>query len=148
MKKGLKRIDGTWREFKDKGEEFLEDTHGFSGDLDVFGASSLFQWINSTNTKFGRISLANILKLNKIPRKEEIIERQSAIKELSDKVDWRQKLIIESTFKKVCKDDVEELITWATEKKKVGFCPKSYSLFMYCSNTCRYFNNNNENNTL
>ncbi|MBB6622657.1 MutS-related protein [Clostridium gasigenes] len=122
--KGLKRIDGTWREFKDKGEEFLEDTHGFSGDLDVFGASSLFQWINSTNTKFGRISLANILKLNKIPRKEEIIERQSAIKELSDKVDWRQKLIVESTFKKVCKDDVEELITWATEKKKVGFALK------------------------
>lgn len=118
--KGLKRIDGTWREFKDKGEEFLEDNHGFSGDLDVFGSSSLFQWINSTNTKFGRISLANILRLNRIPRKEEIIERQNAIKELCAKVDWRQKLIIESTFKKVCKDDVEELITWAKDKKKVG----------------------------
>lgn len=119
-KKGIKRIDGTWREFKDKGEEFLEDKHGFASDLDVFGPSSLFQWINSTNTKFGRISLANILKLNKVLKKDEIIERQNAINELSGKVDWRQNLIIESTFKKVCKDDVEELLAWANDKKKVG----------------------------
>ena len=118
--KGLKRIDGTWREFKDKGEEFLEDNHGFASDLDVFGSSSLFQWINSTNTKFGRRKLANILKLNESSNKNEIIEKQNAIKELSDKVNWRQQLIIESTFKNVGKDDVEELIAWAKEKKKVG----------------------------
>ena len=123
-KKGIKRMDGTWREFIDKGEEFLEDNHGFSSDLDVFGGSSIFQWINSTNTKFGRTSLANILKLNKLPKKQEIIERQNAIKELSSKVEWRQRLIIESTFKKVGKDGVEELITWAKDKKKVGYAIK------------------------
>lgn len=118
--KGIKRIDGTWREFKDKGEEFLEDSHSFASDLDVFGSSSLFQWINSTNTKFGRKRLADILKLNEMPKRDEIIERQNAIKELSTKVDWRQKLIIESTFKNVGRDDVEGLISWAKDKKKVS----------------------------
>lgn len=122
--KGIKRIDGTWKEFKDKGEEFLEDNHGFASDLDVFGSSSLFQWINATNTKFGRKSLANMLKLNKTPKKEEILEKQSAIKELGNKIEWRQKLIIESTFTKVCKDDVSELIVWANDKKKVGYAIK------------------------
>lgn len=122
--KSIKRMDGTWREFADKGEEFLEDNHGFASDLDVFGSSSLFQWVNTTNTKFGRIKLANILKLNKVLNKDEIIERQKAIKELGSKVEWRQNLIIESTFKKVCKDDVGELITWASDKKKVGIAMK------------------------
>lgn len=117
---GLKRIDGTWREFKDNGEEFLEDSHGFSGDLDVFGPSSLFQWINSTNTKFGRIRLAEILKLSKAPKKLEVIEKQNSIKELSQKIEWRQKLIVESTFKKSAKNDVEELITWAKDSNKSG----------------------------
>ena len=119
-KKAIKRINGTWREFEDKGEEFLEDNHGFASDLDVFGASSLFQWINSTNTKFGRRKLASILKINKLPSKEEVIERQNAIKELSEKIAWRDKLIIESTFNNTCKDDVEELIAWAKDKKRVG----------------------------
>ncbi|MGL5352715.1 MAG: MutS-related protein [Clostridium sp.] len=119
-KNGLKRIDGTWREFKDNGEEFLEDSHGFSGDLDVFGPSSLFQWIDSTNTKFGRVRLAEILKLDKTPKKTEIIEKQNAIKELSKKIKWRQKLIIESTFKKMSKDDGVELLTWAKSDKKSG----------------------------
>lgn len=118
--KGIKRIDGTWKEFNDRGEEFLEDSHGFASDLDIFGSSSLFQWINSTNTKFGRRSLANMLKLRNTPKKEEILERQDAIKELGIKINWRQNLIIESTFKKVCKDEVEELIDWAKDKKKSG----------------------------
>ncbi|MGL5084592.1 MAG: DNA mismatch repair protein MutS, partial [Clostridium sp.] len=121
---GLKRIDGTWREFKDKGEEFLDERHSFSSDLDIFGPSSLFQWINSTNTKFGRVKLSKILKLDKTPKKTEIIEKQNAIKELSKKIEWRQKLIVESTFKKTSNDDSIELITWGKSDKKSGILIK------------------------
>ncbi|MBM6862109.1 DNA mismatch repair protein MutS, partial [Clostridium saudiense] len=51
---GLKRINGEWKSFDDLGEEYINKEHRFSKDLDVFGKNSLFQWINTTNTLFGR----------------------------------------------------------------------------------------------
>ena len=54
--KGIKRLDNTWKEFDDIGEEFINRNHSFSSDLDIFGKSSLFQWINLTKTRFGRKS--------------------------------------------------------------------------------------------
>ncbi|GAB6169284.1 MutS family DNA mismatch repair protein [Clostridium carnis] len=117
---GLKRIDGTWREFEDKGEEFLDENHGFINDLDVFGNNSLFQWINSTKTKFGRKALANNLKLTKLPSKIDIEKRQEAIKELSNKIKWRQELIVRSTFNKACKEESEDLIKWAKNPIKIN----------------------------
>ena len=41
--KGIKRLDNTWKEFGDIGEEFINRNHTFSSDLDIFGKSSLFQ---------------------------------------------------------------------------------------------------------
>lgn len=123
-KKGLKRINGDWRDFKDNGEEFLSGSHGYINDLDIFGAGSLFQWINSARTKFGRKALANILMTNKLPNRDEILKRQEAIKELSKKIQWRQNLEIKSTFKKGCKEDVSQLIQWANTNKNIGLTLK------------------------
>ena len=36
-KKGIKRIEGRFKEFEDDGKEFLDYTHPFTNDLDVFG---------------------------------------------------------------------------------------------------------------
>ena len=55
---GIKRLDNRWKEFSDIGEEFIDRNHNFSSDLDIFGKNSLFQWINLTNTSFGRKNLA------------------------------------------------------------------------------------------
>ena len=79
---GIKRIDNTWKEFEDCGEEFKNINHNFSSDLDIFGVGSLFQWCNTTRTKFGRKALATILNLNNLPNRYEIIDNQEAIKEL------------------------------------------------------------------
>lgn len=117
---GLKRLNGTWREFKDTGSEYLNEKHGFVDDLDIFGKSSLFQWINATKTKFGRKALSDMLKINKLPTREEINKKQKGVSELASKVEWRQKLIIESTFNKGGKTDVDELLKWAKEKKQIG----------------------------
>ena len=54
---GIKRIDNTWKEFEDCGEEFKNINHNLSSDLDIFGVGSLFQWCNTTRTKFGRKAL-------------------------------------------------------------------------------------------
>jgi hypothetical protein len=90
----LKRASGGWRDFLDHGEEFKDDIHSYSGDLDIFGKSSLFQWINTCSTYDGRKKLAYILA-NPLKTVKEIKERQQAIKELSEKLQWRQEFSAE-----------------------------------------------------
>ncbi len=87
----LKRIDGDWHEFHDCGDDFKDDKHPYSDDLDIFGKGSLFQYINTAVTFTGRNLLANLLAKsdNKL---DAIIKRQDAIKELSALVGWRQRL--------------------------------------------------------
>ena len=79
-KKYIKRLEGDWIEFKDNGKEELSLDHPYGNDLDIFGEKSLFQFINTTNTFYGRKKLVNSLKH---PEKDikKITKRQKAIKE-------------------------------------------------------------------
>lgn len=86
----IKRFTNQWKDFKDAGEEFKDDNHNYSSDLDIFGKGSLFQWINTASTYLGRNKLKETL--SKCSKKvEEINKRQLAIKELSLKLKWRQR---------------------------------------------------------
>tara|TARA_R110002072_G_scaffold95197_7_gene209810 strand:+ start:2586 stop:4355 length:1770 start_codon:yes stop_codon:yes gene_type:complete len=69
------------------GEEFIDGTHPFSNDIDLFGKGSFFQFINRTATKEGATELAKTLTENEITA---IPKKQEALKELSKKVQWRQ----------------------------------------------------------
>ena len=62
----IKRVSGEWNSFPDDGAEFKNYDHRFSFDLDIFGTGSLFQWINVTNTPYGRIKLKEILSNRKV----------------------------------------------------------------------------------
>lgn len=86
--RGLARLNGEWRSFADNGEDLIQPDHPFAGDLDIAGPGSLFQWISSCQTSSGRIELFN--KLSGNISIDEAEKRQAAVKELSDKVDWRQ----------------------------------------------------------
>lgn len=88
---GLKRMDGQWHKFKDTGEEFIDHGHPYSWDFDLFGPNSLFQWICTCHTFYGRKLLAEKLceAANSVGQ---IRRRQEAIKELAGSVDWRQEL--------------------------------------------------------
>lgn len=125
--KGINRIKGEFKEEIDDGKEYLNEKHPFINDLDIFGRSSLFQMINSTKTKFGREKLVKILSLEKLPTKEEIVKRQEAIKELGDKVDFRQRLEVKSTIKKSGLKDTKDLVEWmksqTTFNKSLNFIP-------------------------
>ena len=87
----LKRLDGSWKEFKDIGETFLDINHGFSSDLDLFGKNSLFQLINSSSTFHGRQRLKQILTTPETSISK-IEELQLAVKELTEKIAFRQRL--------------------------------------------------------
>lgn len=127
--KGMKRLNGEYRKEEDKGEDLLEEGHSFAADLDIFGQNSLFQMINSTRTSAGRKRLGEHLALNNMPTREEIKIKQEAIKELGEKVKWREKLYVNSTFKKKKNENLDDLIKWGKEKsqgnEKVKICVAS-----------------------
>lgn len=86
----LKRFDGTWIEFPDNGEEYLDkddmaDTVAM--DLDLLGRTSLYQMINTAHTDEGRERLADSLKLKKLnPLTSK--EKSQAIGELMEKTEF------------------------------------------------------------
>jgi DNA mismatch repair ATPase MutS len=67
------------------GECFCNPTHPYTDDLDVFGAHSLFQYINRCATNESQFILANFLK--ETSSKKQIEERQIAVEELSHKTE-------------------------------------------------------------
>ncbi|MFK8061144.1 MAG: DNA mismatch repair protein MutS, partial [Polaribacter sp.] len=69
------------------GEEFTNPKHFYSNDIDLFGKGSFFQFTNRTKTNDGKLLLANTFTENITTN---ILEKQNAIKELSEKPIWRQ----------------------------------------------------------
>ncbi|MDQ0148725.1 DNA mismatch repair protein MutS [Eubacterium multiforme] len=127
--KGVKRINGEFKKIEDDGKEFINDSHPFSSDIDIFGKSSLFQLINDTLTKGGRERLVDKLTLKKLPTKDLIENKQEAIKELGEKIEWRQELLVKGKKKiKNKKKEINELeafLNWSREKnEKTGVSKK------------------------
>lgn len=112
----IKRIQGEWKNFKDSGEEFLDDEHNYSKDLDIFGRGSLFQWINSTVTYLGRQKMKDTLE-NPCRNATEIVQRQEAISELAGNLDWRQEFIAEGLLISNNAKDPKDLIEWSKDTK-------------------------------
>lgn len=69
------------------GKEYENPKHEFSQDVDLFGEKSFFQYLNRTALLQGEKKLVKILTENSI---ENIEIKQKAIKDLSDKIDYRQ----------------------------------------------------------
>ena len=76
-------------DYKDliKGKEYIDPSHPYSHDIDLFGDRSFFQYINRTATNAGQEDLATILCSNDI---EDINSKQQGIKNISKLAEWRQ----------------------------------------------------------
>jgi len=95
----------------ENGQEFHDYHHPYAYDLDIFGEHSLFQHLNRTATFIGKKTLAKQL-LQLLPN-DEILKNQKAIKELSEKSDWRQEFL---AFAKISQDSqttYEGLLKWS-----------------------------------
>ena len=115
----LDRVNGNWIDFPDFGEDFIDKKHRYSSDLDIVGLGSLFQRINLSKTMIGRETLAKDL-LNPKYNKEEILNRQEAIEELSSKLDFVQHLEYESSKKTKMKDP-EDIVEYFSENKNFSY---------------------------
>lgn len=94
----------------DTGQKFIDPNHRYSSDLDIFGQHSLFQLLNRTTTESGMIRLAEWLT-EPAPHNE-IPARQQAIKELSQKPDWRQDFQASGMHYQNRKSDYKKLLEW------------------------------------
>ncbi|MDF1696615.1 MAG: hypothetical protein P1U56_12315 [Saprospiraceae bacterium] len=74
------------------GEEYSIHNHLYTEDLDIFGQHSLFGLINRSRTYYGNQILKSFFLAK--PTQENIEQRQEAIEELSQNIDWRQKLAV------------------------------------------------------
>ncbi|WP_040413402.1 MutS family DNA mismatch repair protein [Desulfosporosinus sp. OT] len=108
----LKRLAGEWKSFLDSGEDFKDPAHPYSGDLDLFGLGSLFQWINTARTFRGRETLKE--RLSEPPVEiGPIIERQEAIQEMTKNLAWRQRFLADASMTKRTLSSPKGMIEWA-----------------------------------
>lgn len=122
--KELQALKGNYSGFS-PGNEYINYDHPYSFDLDIFGQGSVYQSINRSCTKGGADCLANFLQ-KPLLNEHEIYERQEALKELSDRLNWRQ--LFQASGNTVLENNEEEgdSGTWFSVKTK-GF--KSDNLF-------------------
>ena len=111
----IKRLTGEWKSFDDAGEDFIDKNHNYSYDLDIFGKGSLFQWMNASHTYIGRQKLKEILT-EKPKNEQNIYDRQSAVKELAPKINFRQRLEVEGEIISNNKQNPDELFLWMKER--------------------------------
>ncbi|SEW03828.1 MutS-related protein [Chitinophaga arvensicola] len=93
------------------GNEFVDDRHNYSSDLDVFGPSSIFQHINRTGTLSGRHKLAGALR-NPMEQITEILATQEALQVLTPELEFRQLLTANATLAKEEESDRREITAW------------------------------------
>ena len=92
------------------GAQYENAKHFYTSDLDIFGAHSLFRYLNRTTSPSGSDMLAGWL--SKPAATAEIEARQLAVKELSDMVELRQEMqAIGLKYKDVSKE-LPRFIEW------------------------------------
>lgn len=95
----------------DSGEEFKTTEHPYAFDLDIFGHKSLYQYLNRTSTFIGKQKLADLLKNKLTP--EAILANQESVKELSQKVEWRQEINAYSRLSNLDIKSYQRLKLWS-----------------------------------
>lgn len=92
----LDYLQGTWRQKKD-GRDFLDSSHPFANDLNVFGAHSLFQFLDRTQTEYARQRFADILK-NPLTNPGAISKQKALLSELAADPEFVLRLISKTSF--------------------------------------------------
>jgi hypothetical protein len=87
---GIARLEDRWAGTGTTGERFLEGSHPFARDLDLFGRASVFELLCTARTRAGEETLARWLLAPAPP--DEVRGRQEAARELSGRLDFREGL--------------------------------------------------------
>jgi hypothetical protein len=91
-RQGLDRLDDRWAGKGATGERFLDRSHPYAEDLDLFGRGSLFELISTARTRVGEHTLADWFLA---PASPDIVRaRQAAVVELRPCLDLREDMAL------------------------------------------------------
>lgn len=99
----------------DNGLTFIDTHHQYTHDLDIFGEGSLFQFLNRSSTQSGKKLLAARLS-TPFSSAQEIIKHQDAVRELSDKTDFRHEIQACGMEVEELPTDKQQLFNWVNQK--------------------------------
>ena len=123
-KDALARTTGRFAELAENGARFVDPSHPYSSDLDVFGPVSLFQRISVAHTRVGQETLASYL--NQAASAATVRERQTAVRALAPLLDLRQRIealalgiVDPAGSKRKEPPNPEPLLRWAEEKPQL-----------------------------
>jgi ABC-type multidrug transport system fused ATPase/permease subunit len=112
----------------DAGSRYIDTSHDFSYDVDLFGEASLFRYLNRTVTSYGRDILAKWIS-DPYSLTPELSERQEIIRELSSRIKWRQEFIASGMGIPLEQSNIEDLLGWM--KKDTGDLPPFGKILIY-----------------
>ncbi len=107
---GLARLDDRWAGMGTTGERFLDESHPYAADLDLFGPGSLFELLSRARTRVGDQTLANWLLAPAAP--EVVRARQAAVVELRPRLDLREEMALLGEGVR-SGEDAQTLAEWA-----------------------------------
>lgn len=96
------------------GKQYLDLSHPYAIDLDIFGDYSIFQYFNRTATNIGQKTFANYLLSP--AEKSEILARQAAGKDLKNRLEWRQNFQGIGYNSEENEDDIRRLLNWLNDE--------------------------------
>jgi hypothetical protein len=105
------RLAATGQSGFDDGNRFADEQHPYTGDLDVFGHSSLYAHINRTGTLMGAKALSDALKLPLLDAGQ-IRQEQHVMRELMPWFKFRQLFAAQATLTAEQPEDVAGLYKW------------------------------------
>jgi uncharacterized protein YjeT (DUF2065 family) len=112
-RKGLARMDDKWAGTGETGDRFRDPKHTYADDLDLFGRGCLFELLSTARLPMGENFLVQWLRFPS--PLAAVVERQSLVAGLREKLDLRESLAVMGAELRV-RLNPESLISWAEAK--------------------------------
>jgi hypothetical protein len=103
-------LEGDWSSFCE-GNEYTDQGHDFSNDIDLFGERSLFNYLDRTVTEQGSSTLAGWLS-NPMHVVNDMAARQEGVRALSVEMGWRQEFIAMGRAGRITNENQNNLLEW------------------------------------
>lgn len=113
-----KALDGDFSMFND-GSTFIRNDHDFTYDADIFGTSSLFQYLCRTCTGYGSQVLAGWLS-DPYTVSISLAKRQETIKEMSGKDQWRKSFLATGMNRTLDESQISGLTSWLSKEDLIN----------------------------
>jgi hypothetical protein len=90
FQRGIARLEDRWAGTGENGAHYMQDSHPYARDLDLFGTGSMFELLCTFRTRAGQDQLARWLLEPAAP--DEVKSRQDAVMDLQQRIEFREKL--------------------------------------------------------